>query len=160
MGAKVGRAALPHAGESRERESRGNGEEFAWPAVVRWRTTLHSVTCSLRVVRERSPLPAIYSKLVLFPGDAAGRDTFFQMLTRERQKVQSARVFRLLATVCWTHFFSAQKTPRKELGARKSSRRPAFLSFRFSADVLTSCAERRWQRRRFMLPPMLASCMK
>ena len=84
MGAKVGRAALPHAGESRERESRGNGEEFAWPAVVRWRTTLHSVTCSLRVVRERSPLPAIYSKLVLFPGDAAGQDPLFQMLTGER----------------------------------------------------------------------------
>ena len=26
--------------------------------------------------------------------------------------------------------------------------------------ALTSCAERRWQRRRFMLPPMLISCLK
>lgn len=27
-------------------------------------------------------------------------------------------------------------------------------------SALTSCAERRWQRRRFMLPPMLISCLK
>lgn len=121
MGAKVGRAALPHAGESRERESRGNGEEFAWPAVVRWRTTLHSVTCSLRVVRERSPLPAIYSKLVLFPGDAAGRYTFFQMLTRERQKVRVLAFF-----VYWRLFagliFSRHKKRRERNWARAKAR--------------------------------------